>query len=79
MMSPVPQATRPSRASGLSQSELDSAYAVKLFLDHHPGRLSLAALAAAVGLSDAQLVRVFAALFQEDLEEYRLRREREKA
>jgi AraC-like DNA-binding protein len=54
-----------------SQSDIDSAYAVKVFLDHHPARcVSIPALAGQCGLSESQLKKAFLYQFDIRLEEY---------
>jgi AraC-like DNA-binding protein len=55
-----------------SQSDIDSAYAVKVFLDHHPARsVSIPALAGQCGLPESQLKKAFLYQFNIRLEEYR--------
>jgi hypothetical protein len=54
-----------------SQSDIDSAYAVKVFLDHHPARsVSIPALAGQCGLPESQLKKAFLYQFNIRLEEY---------
>ena len=54
-----------------SQSDIDSAYAVKVFLDHHPVRcVSIPALAGQCGLPESQLKKAFLYQFNIRLEEY---------
>jgi len=54
-----------------SQSDIDSAYAVKVFLDHHPAtRVSIPALAGQCGLAESQLKKAFLYQFNIRLEEY---------
>jgi AraC-like DNA-binding protein len=54
-----------------SQSDIDSAYAVKVFLDHHPERsVSIPALAGQCGLPENQLKKAFLYQFNIRLEEY---------
>jgi hypothetical protein len=54
-----------------SQSDIDSAYAVKVFLDHHPARsVSIPALAGECGLPESQLKKAFLYQFNIRLEEY---------
>jgi len=55
-----------------SQSDIDSAYAVKVFLDHHPATcVSISVLAGQCGLSESQLKKAFLYQFNIRLEEYR--------
>jgi hypothetical protein len=54
------------------QPVIDSAYAVKIFLDHHPGRsFSNSSLACQCGISEAQLKEAFLQVFHEPLDQYR--------
>jgi AraC-like DNA-binding protein len=54
-----------------SQSDIDSAFAVKVFLDHHPARrVSIPALAAQCGIPESQLKKAFLYQFNIRLEEY---------
>ena len=54
-----------------SQSDIDSAYAVKVFLDHHPGTsVSIPALAGQCGLPESQLKKAFLYQFHTRLEDY---------
>ena len=69
-------ALHPAPSQGLqdsvpSQSDIDSAYAVKVFLDHHPARcVSIPALAGECGLPESQLKKAFLYQFNIRLEEY---------
>jgi AraC-like DNA-binding protein len=59
---------------GVSQADIDCAYAVKIFLDHHPHRqLSLSALARHAGISESRLKETFQLTFHISLETYRMR------
>jgi hypothetical protein len=54
-----------------TQSDIDSAYAVKVFLDHHPATcVSISALAGQCGLAESQLKKAFLYQFNIRLEEY---------
>jgi AraC-like DNA-binding protein len=54
-----------------SQSDIDSAYAVKVFLDHHPATsVSIPALAGQCGLPESQLKKAFLYQFNIRLEDY---------
>jgi hypothetical protein len=54
-----------------SQSEIDAAYAVRIFLQHHPGQnLSLSSLIWEAGVPEQQLKAAFWFQFHERLEEY---------
>ena len=54
-----------------SQSEIDAAYAVRIFLQHHPGRrLSLSSLIWQSGVPEQRLKAAFWFQFHERLEEY---------
>jgi AraC-like DNA-binding protein len=54
-----------------SQSDIDSAYAVKVFLDHHPATsISIPALAGQCGLPENQLKKAFFYQFHIRLEDY---------
>jgi|GEM_PF-1919207 hypothetical protein len=54
-----------------TQAELDAAYAVRIFLQHHPGRsVALPALIWQSGISEPRLKAAFQYQFQERLEEY---------
>ena len=69
-------ALNPAPSQGLqdsipSQSDIDSAYAVKVFLDHHPARgVSIPALAGQYGLPESRLKKAFFYQFNIRLEEY---------
>ena len=69
-------AVNPAPSHGLrdsipSQSDIDSAYAVKVFLDHHPAsRISIPALAGECGLTESQLKKAFLYQFNIRLEDY---------
>lgn len=53
------------------QSDIDSAYAVKVFLDHHPATsMSIPALAGQCGLPESQLKNAFLYQFHIRLEDY---------
>lgn len=53
------------------QSEIDAAYSVKVFLDHHPGRhRSIKILAHQSGLSEQRLRAAFEWAFDEQLDLY---------
>jgi hypothetical protein len=59
-----------------SQSDIDSAYAVKVFLDHHPARfVSIPALAGQCGLAESRLKKAFLYQFNIRLEDYWARRQ----
>jgi AraC-like DNA-binding protein len=59
------------RDSKPSQSDIDSAYAVKVFLDHHPATsVSIPALAGQCGLPESQLKKAFLYQFHIRLEDY---------
>ena len=54
-----------------SQAEIDAAYAVRIFLQHHPGRShSLRSLIRESGISEHRLKAAFQFQFHERLEEY---------
>jgi AraC-like DNA-binding protein len=54
-----------------SQAEIDAAYAVRIFLQHHPGRaVSLSTLIRDSGVSAQRLKAAFRHQFGEELEEY---------
>jgi hypothetical protein len=60
-----------------TQEEIDAAYAVRIFLQHHPARsMSLSTVIWQSGVSEPQLKAAFQYQFQEPLEDYweRLRR-----
>jgi hypothetical protein len=69
-------ALHPAPSQGLqdsipSQSDIDSAYAVKVFLDHHPAScVSIPALAGECGLPESRLKKAFLYQFNIRLEEY---------
>ena len=69
-------AVNPAPSHGLrdsipSQSDIDSAYAVKVFLDHHPAScISIPALAGECGLTESQLKKAFLYQFNIRLEDY---------
>jgi hypothetical protein len=69
-------ALHPAPSQGLqdsipSQSDIDSAYAVKVYLDHHPVRcVSIPALAGQCGLPESRLKKAFLYQFNIRLEEY---------
>lgn len=53
------------------QPAIDGAYAVKIFLDHHPDRcFSIGSLACQCGISEAQLKEAFLKVFNEPLDQY---------
>ena len=59
---------------GVSQADIDCAYGVKIFLDHHPHRqTSLSALARHAGISESRLKETFQLIFRISLEAYRER------
>jgi hypothetical protein len=54
-----------------TQAEIDAAYAVRIFLQHHAGRiLSLSTLIWQSGVSEQRLKEAFQHQFRERLEEY---------
>lgn len=54
-----------------SQAEIDAAYAVRIFLKHHPGHvLSLHSLIRESGIAEQRLKAAFQYQFHERLEEY---------
>ena len=54
-----------------TQAEIDAAYAVRIFLQHHPGRtISLPALIWQSGVAEQRLKAAFQYQFKERLEEY---------
>jgi hypothetical protein len=54
-----------------TQAEIDAAYAVRIFLEHHPGRtVSLPTLIWQSGISEQRLKAAFRHQFKERLEEY---------
>lgn len=54
-----------------TQAEIDAAYAVRVFLQHHPGKpLALPALIWQSGVSEQRLKAAFQHQFHERLEEY---------
>jgi len=54
-----------------TQAEIDAAYAVRIFLRHHPGRTpGLSTLIWESGVSEQRLKAAFQFQFQEGLEEY---------
>jgi AraC-like DNA-binding protein len=54
------------------QSDIDAAYAMRIYLEHHPGRkLSLSTLIWQCGISEQRLKAAFGYQFQEGLEDYR--------
>lgn len=54
-----------------TQAEIDAAYAVWIFLQHHPGRsITLPALIWQSGVPEPRLKAAFQYQFQERLEEY---------
>ena len=60
-----------------TQAEIDAAYAVRIFIQHHPARsMALSAVIWQSGISEPQLKAAFQHQFQERLEDYweRLRR-----
>jgi hypothetical protein len=53
------------------QSDLDAAYAMRIFLSHHPGRmLSLPTLIWQCGIPEHRLKAAFEYQFREKLEDY---------
>lgn len=57
--------------SSTHQSDIDGAYAVRIFLQHHPCRyLSIAKLAEFAGVKEERLKETFLEQFGESLEEY---------
>jgi AraC-like DNA-binding protein len=53
------------------QPAIDAAYAVKIFLDHHPARsFSIASLACQCDVSQEQLKEAFLQVFHEPLDQY---------
>jgi hypothetical protein len=55
-----------------SQSDIDAAYAVKVFLDHHPARfVSVPSLARQCGMPESKLKKAFLYAFSVGLDEYR--------
>jgi hypothetical protein len=53
------------------QSDIDAAYAMRIYLEYHPGRtLSLSALIWQCGIPEQRLKAAFEYLFQERLEDY---------
>lgn len=54
-----------------TQAEIDAAYAVRIFLQHHPGRtISLSVLIRQSGVAETRLKAAFQYQFKERLEEY---------
>ncbi|HEV2480752.1 MAG TPA: hypothetical protein VGS79_13845 [Puia sp.] len=54
-----------------TQAEIDAAYAVRIFLQHHPGiPMTLPALIWQSGVAEPRLKAAFQHQFQERLEEY---------
>jgi hypothetical protein len=54
-----------------TQTEIDAAYAVRIFLQHHPGRkMALPTLIWQSGVSEQRLKAAFQYQFKERLEEY---------
>lgn len=57
--------------ANLPPTDIDAAYAVKVFLDHHPGKArSISILARLCGLSEQRLQASFSSVFNESLEQY---------